>query len=81
MGAGVNYSITGFDPDSGEPIFEQTGPGKGIGGFATIFGTDYHTIGNSGARGEVGTSPEGSGGNYTEEKGCDGTGIDYAEWC
>lgn len=33
--AGVNYTITGFDPATG-PVFEQTGAGKGIGGFVAI---------------------------------------------
>ena len=33
-GAGVNYTIVGFDPNG--PIFEQTGPGKGIGGFVAL---------------------------------------------
>jgi len=33
-GAGVNYTIVGFDQNG--PIFEQTGPGQGIGGFAAI---------------------------------------------
>ena len=31
--AGVNYTIVGFDQNG--PIFVQTGPGQGIGGFAT----------------------------------------------
>src|SRR3954447_1992272 len=56
---GVNYTITGFGPDG--PIFEQTGPGKGIGGFVAIApgveGPDtvyVHTLGNSQSKGEVG---------------------------
>ena len=82
-GAGVNYTIVGFD-DNG-PIFEQTGPGKGIGGFATInlsvFGgpdvdVDVHTVGNSPAQELVGGP-----GSQTPEHACDGKGIDYIEAC
>jgi hypothetical protein len=72
-GAGVNYTITGFGPDG--PIFVQTGPGKGIGGFATVFGFDVHTLGNS--------SKElvGGPGSQTADHACDGKGIDYLEAC
>ena len=68
-GKGVNYTVVGFD-GNGAPIFEQTGPGKGIGGFATIFGADVHTIGNSSVRDEVGNP------NMSAEQQCDGKGID-----
>src|SRR2546430_13665902 len=33
-GAGVNYTITAFTATG--PVFEQTGPGQGIGGFSPI---------------------------------------------
>jgi hypothetical protein len=82
-GAGVNYTVVGFDENG--PIFEQTGPGKGIGGFATInlsvFGgpdvdVDVHTIGNSSSKDVVGGP-----GSQTDEHACDGKGIDYLEAC
>lgn len=72
-GAGVNYTVVGFDPQTG-PIFEQTGPGKGIGGFATVDGVDVHTIGNSPALEEVGGP-----GSMKPEHMCDGKGIDYLD--
>jgi hypothetical protein len=81
-GAGANYTVTGFGPDG--PVFEQTGNGKGMGGFATInlslFGgpdvdVDVHTIGHS--KNEVVGGP----GSQTDEKACDGKGIDYLEAC
>jgi hypothetical protein len=81
--AGVNYTVTGFGPTG--PNFVQTGPGKGIGGFAAIapgvFGnldTVYvKTIGNSSqADGVVGPGPEKAG-----SKACDGKGIDYLSAC
>jgi hypothetical protein len=72
-GAGVNYTITGFGPTG--PIFEQTGPGKGIGGFATLEGYDFHTLGNS-------ANNDGLVGNPDDaDKACDGKGIDYASAC
>lgn len=79
---GVNYTITGFGPDG--PVFEQTGNGKGIGGFVAIapgvFGnpaTLYtHTLGNSSSKEEVG----GPGSNKPEHA-CDGKGIDYIDAC
>ena len=79
---GVNYTITGFGPDG--PVFEQTGPGTGIGGFVAIapgvFGnpdTVYvHSIGNSDNKDEVG----GPGSNKPEHA-CDGKGIDYLDAC
>ena len=67
-GAGVNYTVVGFD--SNGPIFQQSGPGKGIGGFATVFGQDVHTIGASDVRDAVGNP------NMTDEQACDGKGID-----
>lgn len=82
-GAGVNYTITGFDTTTGTPIFEQTGPGQGIGGFVTIapgvFGdsaVEVHTIGNSSALEEVGGP-----GSMTPSHACDGKGIDYVDAC
>jgi hypothetical protein len=83
-GAGVNYTVVGFD-ENGAPIFEQTGPGQGIGGFATInlsmFGgpdvnVDVHTIGNSSALDVVGGP-----GSQTADHSCDGKGIDYLDAC
>ena len=73
-GAGVNYTIVGFDQNG--PIFQQTGPGQGIGGFATLGGVDIHTVGNSPAIGLVGGP-----GSQTPEHACDGKGIDYVEAC
>ena len=73
-GAGVNYTIVGFGPDG--PIFEQTGPGNGIGGFATLDGTDFHTLGNSSAKELVGGP-----GSQTADHACDGKGIDYDSAC
>lgn len=72
-GAGVNYTIVGFGPDG--PVFEQTGPGQGIGGFATFDGIDIHTVGNSPSHGVVGVP--GSLG----DKACDGKGIDLVSEC
>src|SRR5262245_21350783 len=77
-GAGVNYTVVGFNEEG--PIFEQTGPGKGIGGFAAISptltggatGIEVHTIGNSGAKEEVGGP-----GSLKESHACDGKGIDF----
>jgi len=73
-GAGVNYTIVGFDANG--PIFVQTGPGQGIGGFATLFGIDVHTIGNSSSKELVGGP-----GSQTAEHACDGKGIDYLSAC
>src|SRR5687767_2797328 len=69
-GAGVNYTITGFGENG--PIFVQTGPGKGIGGFATLFGVDIHTLGNSPSQELVGGP-----GSLKAEHACDGKGIDF----
>jgi hypothetical protein len=84
--AGVNYTITGFD-SNGNPIFEQTGPGKGIGGFVAIapgvFGPDQtqtlytHTLGNSNNGHEVVGGP----GSQKPNHACDGKGIDYIDAC
>jgi hypothetical protein len=82
-GAGVNYTITEFTATG--PVFEQTGPGKGIGGFATIApgvlgpgspAVDVHTLGNSTAKEEVGGP-----GSMKPAHACDGKGIDYLEAC
>jgi hypothetical protein len=80
--AGVNYTIVGFDQNG--PIFEQTGPGKGIGGFAAldpaVTGAPevlyVHTMGHS-----RGTELAGGPGSQTAEHACDGKGIDYLEAC
>jgi hypothetical protein len=81
-GAGVNYTIVGFDQNG--PIFEQTGPGKGIGGFAAIAPgvvgnettIEAHTIGNSSSKEEVGGP-----GSAKPDHACDGKGIDYLSAC
>jgi hypothetical protein len=76
-----------FDFDAnGNPIFEQTGPGKGIGGFTAIapgvFGPDQtetlyaHTIGNSSSHEVVGGP-----GSQKPSHACDGKGIDYIDAC
>jgi hypothetical protein len=83
--AGVNYTLTGFD-QNGNPIFVQTGPGSGIGGFVAIapgvFGpaqteTLYtHSIGNSSSHEVVGGP-----GSQKPSHACDGKGIDYIDVC
>ena len=73
-GAGVNYTITEFGPNG--PVFVQTGPGKGIGGFATVFGVDVHTLGNSPSKELVGGP-----GSLKAEHACDGKGIDFLGSC
>jgi len=81
---GVNYTITGFDTN-GNPIVEQTGPGKGYGGFLALApsvtgapGTLYvHTLGS-------GNNPQGvvgGPGSQTPDHACNGTGIDYLGAC
>jgi hypothetical protein len=83
--AGVNYTIVGFDPVAGEPIFEQTGPGKGSGGFAALSpevtgapDTLYvHTLGNT----HSGHEEVGGPGSQTAGHACDGKGIDYLDAC
>ena len=77
----MNYTVVGFDENG--PIFEQTGPGKGIGGFAALSpeltggltGIEVHTLGNSG-KDEVGGP-----GSQKPSHACDGKGIDYLEAC
>jgi hypothetical protein len=82
-GAGVNYTITAFT-DTG-PVFEQTGPGQGIGGFVTIAAgvlapdapaVEAHTLGNSPAQEVVGGP-----GSMKPEHACDGKGIAYLDAC
>jgi hypothetical protein len=81
-GAGVNYTVVGFDQNG--PIFDQTGPGKGMGGFAALSpdltggqtGVEVHTIGNSGSKDEVGGP-----GSQKPSHACDGKGIDYLSAC
>ena len=84
--AGVNYELTGFNPD-GSPILVPIGPGQGIGGFVAIapgtFGPDQtmtlytHTLG-------AGNNPAGvvgGPGSQTPNHACDGKGIDYLDAC
>ena len=81
-GAGVHYTVVGFDENG--PVFEQTGPGKGIGGFATLDPSltggqqlpDVHTIGHSGSKDVVGGP-----GSQKPQHACDGKGIDYLDAC
>jgi hypothetical protein len=83
-GAGVHYTITGFDPATGEPTFVQTGQGKGIGGFVSLDPSltggvqvpDVHTIGNSTSKDVVGGP-----GSQKPQHACDGKGIDYLSAC
>jgi hypothetical protein len=85
--AGVNYTITGFDPITGAPTFEQTGPGKGYGGFVAISPdatgapeTLYtHSLGNFSK--DNGHEVVGGPGSQKPEHACDGKGIDYLEAC
>ena len=82
--AGVNYTIVGFDQNG--PIFEQTGPGQGIGGFVAIapgvFGPQQtetlyvHSIGHSSSHDVVGGP-----GSQKPSHACDGKGIDYVDVC
>jgi hypothetical protein len=82
---GVNYTLTGFDENG--PILEQTGPGKGIGGYVAIapgvFGNETTLYTHS-----LGMSPDHSGkdevggpGSMKPGHACDGKGIDYFEAC
>jgi hypothetical protein len=82
---GVNYTLVGFDANG--PILEQTGPGKGIGGFVAIapgvFGNPETLYTHS-----LGMSPDHSGkdevggpGSMKAGHACDGKGIDYFEAC
>jgi hypothetical protein len=83
--AGVNYTLTGFDQNN-NPIFVQTGPGSGIGGFVAIapgvFGPQQtetlyaHSIGNSSSHEVVGGP-----GSQKPSHACDGKGIDYIDAC
>jgi len=84
LDAGVNYTITSFDPTTGAPVFEQTGPGQGIGGFVILAPSatgapvplEAHTIGNSSSHDVVGGP-----GSQKPEHACDGKGIDYIDAC
>jgi hypothetical protein len=82
---GVNYTLVGFDQNG--PILEQTGPGKGIGGFVAIapgvFGNPETLYTHS-----LGMSPDHSGkdevggpGSMKDGHACDGKGIDYISAC
>ena len=85
--AGVNYTITGFDPVTGIPTFEQTGPGQGYGGFVAISPdatgapvTLYtHTLGNFYK--DNGHEEVGGPGSQKPQHACDGKGIDYLDAC
>ena len=82
-GAGVNYTVVGFDQSG--PILEQTGPGQGIGGFAALSpdltggqtGIEVHTLGNS----SNGKEEVGGPGSQKAGHACDGKGIDYLDAC
>jgi hypothetical protein len=81
-GAGVNYTVVDFTSEG--PVLEQTGPGKGIGGFASLSTEltggeklpDVHTLGHSAAKDDVGGP-----GSMKPEHACDGKGIDYLFTC
>jgi hypothetical protein len=82
--AGVHYTVVGFNEETGEPIFEKTAQGKGIGGFAAlspeVTGAEetlyVHTIGHSESHETVGGP-----GSKKPNHACDGKGIDYLEAC
>jgi hypothetical protein len=82
--AGVHYTITGFNEETGEPVFEKTAQGKGIGGFVALSSeatgapeTLYvHTVGHSSSHETVGGP-----GSEKPEHACDGKGIDYLSAC
>jgi hypothetical protein len=82
--AGVHYTIIGFNEETGEPTFEKTAQGKGIGGFVALSPeltgaseTLYvHSIGHSESHETVGGP-----GSEKPEHACDGKGIDYLEAC
>jgi hypothetical protein len=84
---GVNYTITGFDPTTGAPILEQTGLGKGYGGFVALSPdvtgapvTLYtHTLGTFNKNN--GHDVVGGPGSQKPNHACDGKGIDYLEAC
>ena len=71
-GAGVNYTLTGFDTN-GAPIFTQTGPGQGIGGFVDAFGTDVHSAGQQWRYAGSSATPT----RCPRSSLCDGQGIDF----
>lgn len=83
--AGVNYTITGFGAEG--PTFEQTGPGKGYGGFVALAPsatgaeeTVYtHSLGTFSK--ENGHETVGGPGSKKPEHACDGKGIDYLDAC
>jgi hypothetical protein len=82
--AGVHYTITSFNEETGEPTFEKTAQGKGVGGFVALSPeatgapeTLYvHSIGSSSSHETVGGP-----GSKKPEHACDGKGIDYLEAC
>ena len=82
--AGVHYTVTGFNEETGEPTLEKTAQGKGIGGFAALSPeltgapeTLYtHTVGHSESHETVGGP-----GSKKESHACDGKGIDYLDAC
>jgi hypothetical protein len=84
--AGVNYTITSLEGPNG-PVFEQTGPGKGYGGFIALSPqatgapeTLYtHSLGNTSK--ENGHKVVGGPGSQKPNHACDGKGIDYLEAC
>jgi hypothetical protein len=79
-GAGVHYTITGFNEATGEPTLEKTAQGKGVGGFVALspeltgapVPLEVHSIGNSPSHETVGGP-----GSMKEGHACDGKGIDY----
>ncbi|HEY2180068.1 MAG TPA: hypothetical protein VGH09_00165 [Solirubrobacteraceae bacterium] len=81
--AGVHYTITSFTQE-GQPVFEKTAQGKGIGGFVALSPeatgapeTLYvHSIGHSESHETVGGP-----GSMKPEHACNGKGIDYLEAC
>jgi hypothetical protein len=81
-GAGVHYTITGFNADG--PILQSTAQGKGAGGFVSldpsltggVQAPDVHTIGNSTSHEEVGGP-----GSQKPDHACDSKGIDYIDAC
>jgi len=84
---GVNYTITGFDPVTGAPVFEQTGNGQGYGGFVALDPSAtgapvtlyVHSVGNFNK--DNGHEVVGGPGSQTPAHACDGKGIDYIEAC
>ena len=82
---GVNYTITGLGPNG--PIFVQTGPGTGFGGFVALApnatGLDVtiyvHTLGTFSK--DNGHEVVGGPGSQKAGHACDGKGIDYLDAC